>query len=322
MIRLNKISSLIFGNRIQQKRIITIRVVFILCIMFFPFFVQGQYVYVPGGTAGIIDNSTNSNVGIDILNPKEKFHVSQGNIIVDNGYYFRGLKTDGAVANMFGTTTGTNQLRFGSGGWSSITFDVADAAARLFIDNEGEIGIGTSQPEEKLHVSQGNLILDNGFFLRALTTTGQKSNIFGTTTGTNQLRVGSGNWSSITFDVAGSAGRMFINDNGNVLVGKTTQDDLRYILDVAGPIRATEVKVESGWADFVFQDDYKLMSLSDLENFIQQNGHLPEIPTESQVKKDGVDLGEMNKKLLQKVEELTLYVIELNKEIEKLKSNK
>jgi hypothetical protein len=71
--------------------------------------------------------------------------------------------------------------------------------------------------------------------------------------------------------------------------------------------------VESGWADFVFKPDYQLKPLAEVEQFISTNGHLPEVPTAKEVEQNGVNIGEMNAKLLQKVEELTLYVIELNK---------
>jgi hypothetical protein len=101
-------------------------------------------------------------------------------------------------------------------------------------------------------------------------------------------------------------------------------------LDVNGTIRAKEVKVETGWADFVFHDDYHLKPLSEVNKFIKENKHLPEIPTEAEVKEnDGVNLGEMQTKLLQKIEELTLYLIQqqetieaLNAKVEKLENEK
>ena len=72
-------------------------------------------------------------------------------------------------------------------------------------------------------------------------------------------------------------------------------------------------------ADYVFKPEYKLMPLSELEAFIQKNGHLPNLPTEAEVMENGVNLAEMNVKLLEKVEELTLYVIELEKKIDQKK---
>lgn len=90
-------------------------------------------------------------------------------------------------------------------------------------------------------------------------------------------------------------------------------------VNVDGLLRAKEVKVETGWADFVFDKNYKLLSLPEVEKYIQENGHLPGIPTEKVVGTNGVSLGEMNVRLLQKVEELTIYLIQHEKEISDLK---
>jgi hypothetical protein len=84
---------------------------------------------------------------------------------------------------------------------------------------------------------------------------------------------------------------------------------------------AVTVKLKAdGWSDFVFNADYKQRSITDLEQYIKENKHLPDIPTTEDVRKSGIELGEMNAKLLMKIEELTLYVIELKKEITVLKS--
>jgi len=94
-------------------------------------------------------------------------------------------------------------------------------------------------------------------------------------------------------------------------------------LAVDGKVMAKEIKVATdGWADFVFDKNYQNMSLSDLEKFITENHHLPGLPTASQVEKDGIHLGEMNKALLQKIEELTLHMIAMDKEMNLLKSSK
>lgn len=111
---------------------------------------------------------------------------------------------------------------------------------------------------------------------------------------------------------------MVINNNGNVGIGKIP-DDATYKLDVCGKIRATKVTVtQMTGCDFVFAKDYKLMSLYEVEKFIKQNNHLPEIPPASEVEEHGADIGMMQSKLLQKVEELTLYMIEQNKKIAEL----
>jgi hypothetical protein len=93
------------------------------------------------------------------------------------------------------------------------------------------------------------------------------------------------------------------------------------LLEVNGNIKAHEVEVLlTGWWDCVFQPDYELMSLDELRNFISQNGHLPDVPSEEYVLNNPVALGEMNALLLKKIEELTLYIFQLQDEIEQLKN--
>lgn len=92
-----------------------------------------------------------------------------------------------------------------------------------------------------------------------------------------------------------------------------------YQLAVNGNIKAKEIKVETNWADFVFEDTYKLPTLKEVEQQIEEKGHLKDIPSAKEVEENGINLGEMNSKLLQKIEELTLYVIQQQKEIELLK---
>ena len=109
---------------------------------------------------------------------------------------------------------------------------------------------------------------------------------------------------------------LFSKDNN---VGIGTLDPQGYKLAVNGTIRAKEIKVDSDWADFVFKKDYKLPTLGEVKKHIAEKGTLPGIPSESDVKANGVSLGEVNALLLQKIEELTLYVIKQQEEINELK---
>jgi hypothetical protein len=108
-------------------------------------------------------------------------------------------------------------------------------------------------------------------------------------------------------------GNHFIK-NGYVGIGTVSPG---YKLDVIGTIRAREIKVDLTGADFVFENEYKLMPLTELEKFIKINKHLPEIATAKEMQESGANLGDLNTKLLQKIEELTLYTIEQNKKLEK-----
>ena len=113
---------------------------------------------------------------------------------------------------------------------------------------------------------------------------------------------------------------MSIRANGNVGIG--TVETGTHKLAVEGTIGAREIKVEAppSWSDFVFNEDYTLKNLEEVESFIEENNHLPDVPSEKEVLENGVELGKMDAKLLQKIEELTLYMIEMNKEVKALRS--
>lgn len=111
--------------------------------------------------------------------------------------------------------------------------------------------------------------------------------------------------------------KLYINNSGNVGIGTTNPT---HKLSVNGAIRAKEISVNTGWSDFVFDDNYKLCSLTEVEQFIKTNKHLPEIPSQQEVEKNGVQLGDISSKLLMKIEELTLYMIEIKKENQELRN--
>ncbi|MBV6645970.1 MAG: hypothetical protein KI790_11000 [Cyclobacteriaceae bacterium] len=117
-----------------------------------------------------------------------------------------------------------------------------------------------------------------------------------------------------------SGERVFlVQEAGSVGIGTTTPSEK---LEVNGTIRSKEVKVEAAnWPDYVFDEDYELRSLEETESFIRAHHRLPEMPSAEQVEEEGIELGEMNRLLLEKVEELTLHVIELKKEIREAKKN-
>jgi hypothetical protein len=116
-------------------------------------------------------------------------------------------------------------------------------------------------------------------------------------------------WQNVTGDV------YLGTTSGNVGIGTTSPGS--YKLAVEGTIGARRVKVtQAAWADYVFDSTYQLASLQEVEQFIQQNKHLPDVPSAAEVKKEGLDLGDNQAVLLKKIEELTLYIIEQNKQLE------
>jgi hypothetical protein len=176
--------------------------------------------------------------------------------------------------------------------------------------NMGKMGIGT-EPNYVLHtVAPGNNNKASAYLW------GEN---YGVAIGT--LNATAANFSFAVLNNANTDGSsaagggkplLYVRGDGNVGIGTSVPQAK---LAVKGDIFAQKVKVtQTGWADFVFHPDYKLPLLEEVERFVKANKHLPEIPSENEVEKEGLDVGEMNKKLLQKIEELTLYIIEMKKE--------
>lgn len=125
------------------------------------------------------------------------------------------------------------------------------------------------------------------------------------------------------FVVRGSSkieGNILTDSNIGIGTGSFVDGSDTYRLSVRGKVRAEEIKVYTTWADYVFEEGYKLPTLEEVEKHIKEKGHLQDIPSAADVLANGIQLGEMNKLLLQKIEEQTLYLIQQNKEIEELKA--
>ncbi|MBB6130145.1 hypothetical protein [Mucilaginibacter lappiensis] len=188
---------------------------------------------------------------------------------------------------------------------------------------QGNVGINTTSPSAKLSLGQavsnkGLFIYDSGTEASGFGQAAFEFRVFGAASSTNHVSFGK---YDLTSD--GFFEQMRLDNAGNLSIGAT--DSKGYKLAVNGSAIATSmtVKLNSAWPDYVFKKDYQLPSLQEVKAYIDQNQHLPEIPSEQQIAKDGLNLGEMNKLLMKKVEELTLYLIEMKEEIKDLqKQNK
>jgi hypothetical protein len=190
----------------------------------------------------------------------------------------------------------------------------------LSINAIGNIGIGNSAPPGKLSVSS-NTAAANGFSEITIDNLGAGNfngssirNIY-TQSSPSALnpRLAFLVQNNGTNTYANMVERMTILGNGNVLIGKSTQANNTYMLDVNGIIRSNQVVVNTNGADYVFDHSYKLATLSQVEDFINSYHHLPEIASAEEMQKNGISLGENQILLLKKIEELTLYLIDQHK---------
>jgi hypothetical protein len=185
-------------------------------------------------------------------------------------------------------------------------------------DGGGNIGIGTNTPTNTLTLRRVAYGTSNDVGIDFSATNGEYSPVYARIAlgiGTASQNQGTGYLSFSTLNSGTLIEGMRIDPTGNIGIG--TSNPGGYKLAVNGKIRAHEIKVEAApWPDYVFAKDYSLPSLIETEKHIRENGHLLGIPSAAEVKANGIDLGDMNAKLLQKIEELTLHLIEQNKLIE------
>lgn len=294
----------------------------------------------PGNGNLIVFPSAGGNMGVGTTSPSSKFHVKTGNSNgLPHGYskvtvehsenamisiltpsdkvsYFGFADTDDAFVGGIQYSHSTNDMAFRVNNYSN---------GSLVIKSNENVGIGTNSPSEKLHVAGnaaliGDIIMDYGKSLMVDTDW----------SGNGEAKILKTGWESgrddyLDFYVPGNnsvnqTARLSILQSGSVGIGTTTPTEK---LEVNGTIRSREVKVETtGWPDYVFEPNYKLRSLEEIEKFIKSNNHLPEVPSSAEVEENGIALGEMNALLLKKIEELTLHIIEQEKRIKKLEDEK
>jgi hypothetical protein len=179
---------------------------------------------------------------------------------------------------------------------------------RLTVAPDGNVGIVTTDPQARLHISSGQdaglANTQNGFVMLGSATS---ANVV---IDNNEIVARNNGASSTLF---------FQNNGGQVQIGGTAVPT-GYTLSVAGKAICTELRVQltGAWPDYVFSDSYKLPSFDRLRSYIAQNKHLPNIPAANDIEKSGMDVGDMQRRMMEKIEELTLYVLELEKKLRTL----
>jgi hypothetical protein len=286
----------------------------------------------------VVTVTPKGDVGIGTTVPFQKLHVVDGNILISKTATAKAYgSTNGSMlfAGDIGNKPGQNPYGewgieyldnptdgYGLNFWKCGTgsapgfFNYA-----LFLQNDGNVGIGKANPQRKLDVNGSiaahHIRLDGGMDITFTATEWWNVASLINHTATTD-------WSSaslIKIDRDLSRAISVVNTRAN-------SEKEVFVVWGSGIVNAKKIYAEEfeihpnalniHWFDHVFAQDYKLRSLSELETFIKENKHLPEIPSAKEVEENGFKLGEMQGKLLLKVEELTLYIIELEKQIKDL----
>lgn len=266
--------------------------------------------YTGVGIGNNIHNFNNVNGGLRLLNP-----VKGGSYLrlLDNSLSLNvvsplgsdkqalSINSDGNIG--ISTANAQNKLQIGDFNYGGITKISIPGIYNFEEMKLGQYGNGANGLEMITHSSQSTSF---GIRLFASIDSGMSGLLIQTADAVNSSQ-------NLSYST-----KLAVNINGNVGIGTITPDAK---LAVNGTIHSKEVKVDmNGWSDFVFKRQYILPTLEEVEKHIAEKGHLKNIPSEEEVLKNGINLGEMNTKLLQKIEELTLYMIEMKKENQALKN--
>lgn len=266
----------------------------LLSFISFSFVSSAQINTATGGSSSVLPNSptTNTNVGIGTNTPTAKLEVEGG---LPNGTTFANtaeMFEKSLVLNVGSLVTGSTKYR----NLRMFNFPQSnfDAKSVIYLGIEDRDDYGRYRFAATTGGSTQMIVLDK------------------TQTSVMDLYDDGNNKTTLTLPKA----------NSYLCIGTTSYTDGSelYKLSVKGKIRAEEIKVYNTWADYVFAKDYELKPLSEVEEYINSNGHLPNVPSAKEVQENGLKLGEMSQIQQEKIEELTLYLIEQNKQIEELKA--
>ncbi|MBC7937045.1 MAG: hypothetical protein H7Y86_16980 [Rhizobacter sp.] len=260
--------------------------------------------------------------------PEETFDV-KGDMRLESSN-----NTTGSILRMYGGATGTSVISF----YKDIntptlgaSIGYSPAADYAYISNgtaayftPAGMGISTSTPLAKVQIVNGQdaglSASSNGFLMLG---SGNAGNVV---MDNNEILARNNNAASDLF-VQHSGGNLILcgNEAGAVGIGVASGANIPtgYLFAVDGKMISEELKVQlsGNWPDYVFKDDYKLKSFDQLRAFIKEKNHLPNIPPAAEVEKNGIEVGDMQKRMVEKIEELTLYILELENRLKKLEEN-
>ena len=248
--------------------------------------------------------ATTGYVGIGTASPSSKLHINSG----ANARETLRIYYNGNTSNYLNIWQGTGGAALDPIGTGLLYLGYDQSTNVIVGNNGGNLGVGTTSPGTKLHVFTSTTNSgDNSAKFEAPNIGNNVSHIHWGTTGDWYIRS------------ANSTGKVIIQDaGGNVGIGTSNPNQK---LTVNGTIYGKEVKVDLSvpGPDYVFEKDYNLPSLEEIKEYIDENKHLPEVPSAKEMEANGVNVGEMNMILLKKMEEMTLYMIDLKKENEESK---
>ncbi|TRX51635.1 hypothetical protein FNH22_24040 [Fulvivirga sp. M361] len=301
---------------------------------------------IEGGTSGYADIRLRSGTDPDVNgwqiwtdasnNYLDFFHTTSKMTLMPDGYL--GIGTNDPIDQLHiksalntslrleGGGNGYANIRLRSGtdptpsGWEVWTdpvnnhLDFFHGGSKMTLLTNGRLGVGTSSPSAFFEVNKAS----NDFWTAFIKNGGGNSkgllisNGYGGNPANNEPTI-------LQLEDNDGAVRMKVQSNGKVGIGTASPDSR---LTVKGDIHAEEVKVDLSvpGPDYVFEEDYDLPTLKSVQNYIRENKHLPEVPSAQEMEKNGIDLGEMNMLLLKKVEELTLYILDINRKVQTIES--
>ncbi|CAD0006673.1 hypothetical protein [Flavobacterium chungangense] len=310
-----------------------------LGILFFNTTLKAQISTGAGGAASVLPNSTttNTNVGIGTTEPTYKLEVV-GSIKANEGEFFKSLPDGSTYTDWKDRNIRDRVLNLGT------LRDPLDNGRLLrFVDHpqsnlDAKSNFGFAIDDRSNHTRFAVSAETGGTGTFSLLDRNQTEylKVFEDGTGKVYQQMGKpdsklciGGYSNYVPGLPhklvvqnGSAlieGNILTDANIGIGTSNFTDGSDTYRLSVKGKVRAEEVKVYNTWADYVFAKNYDLKPLAKVEEYIAQNGHLPNVPSAKQITEKGLELGEMAKIQQEKIEELTLYLIQLNKQLEEQK---